>query len=124
MSGPRDARPSNRRASRPNSCGTTGRLAGLYGYEHYEVTDEGGGGWSVSRRAPFRFDGTYEPTGTPSAQDWEQAREQYRRQQQQRLDRQADRLIGTHPDLTDLDHPSDDPADSAGDGPGDTEQDR
>ncbi|WP_030440883.1 hypothetical protein [Actinoplanes subtropicus] len=111
MSGPRDSRPGGRRASRPNSTGSAGRLAGLYGYEHYEVTGNDGTVWSVSRRSPVRFEGTYEPTGELSEQDWRQAREEYQRQQAQRLDRKAEQLFQTHPDL--IEH--DDPDDTSGD---------
>jgi len=97
-----------------------GRLAGLYGYDHYDLTCDDGTVWSVGRRAPVRFDGTYEPTGPmPSLEEFEQAREQYRREQEQRLDRRADRLIDTHPDLQDLtddtDRPDDRPDDTGHD---------
>ncbi|MDT5039419.1 MAG: hypothetical protein QOE51_404 [Actinoplanes sp.] len=122
MSGPDDNRPTGRRASRPDSTGASGRLAGLYGYEHYDVTGDDGAAWSVGRRSPVRFNGTYEPTGTPSLDDWQKAREEYERRQRQRLDRQADRLIETHPDLTDL-AAHDTEHDSPPGTPGDTEHD-
>ena len=108
MSGPRDARPGNRPVSRPDSTGRAGRLARFYGYDHYEVTEDDGTGWSVSRRSPIREGGTFEPTEWPSAQEWEQARRDYEREQLRRLDRQAERLIETHPDLQDLDGDPDD----------------
>lgn len=79
-----------------------GRLAGLYGYEIYTTTGDSGAVWSVARRAPFRHGCEGDPTGMPSAEEWQQARTDYARQQRQRLDRLADRLFDTHPDLVDL----------------------